>query len=303
MEQKTLVEGDHLPGADRLPLLPGQRARLRARDREAARARDAAEGLVDAHLPVRAEPDPLAPRLARHGRARAGRDLDVLVLLPRARADPRPLRDGLRDAHAHALLPGRRARRGHPARVLPRGAASSPTGCRRRSTSTRRSSTGTRSGSSARSGSASSRPTTRSRSGSRARCCARSGVDWDLRRVAAVPLLRRVRLPRARLPRGRRLRPLPRAHGGDARVGEDHRAVPRPARGHGGRAVDRGRPQGRAAAARGAPHLDGVADPPLQDRHRGLPRPRGRGLRRPSSRRAASSAATSSPTAARGRGA
>ena len=47
---------------------------------------------------------------------------------------------------------------------------------------------------------------------------------------------------------------------------------------HGGRAVDRRRPQGRAAAARGAPHLDGVADPPLQDRHRGLPRARGRDL-------------------------
>ncbi len=50
------------------------------------------------------------------------------------------------------------------------------------------------------------------------------------------------------------------------------------------RAVDRGRPQGRPAAAGGAPHLDGVLDPPLQDRHRGLPRPRGRGLRPRSSR-------------------
>ena len=37
---EDLVEGDHLPAADRLPLLPEQRARLRARDREAARARD-----------------------------------------------------------------------------------------------------------------------------------------------------------------------------------------------------------------------------------------------------------------------
>ena len=62
---------------------------------------------------------------------------------------------------------------------------------------------------------------------------------------------------------------------------------------HGGRAVDRRRPQGRAAAARGAPHVDGVPDPPLQDRHRGLPRARGRGVHRRSSRRAASSAATS----------
>ena len=52
----------------------------------------------------------------------------------------------------------------------------------------------------------------------------------------------------------------------------DRRAVRRTARGDAGRAVDRGRPQGRAAAARGAPHLDGVVDPPFQDRHRGLPR-------------------------------
>ena len=43
--------------------------------------------------------------------------------------------------------------------------------------------------------------------------------------------------------------------------------------------VDRGRPEGRAAAAPRAPYLDGVAHPPFQDRHRGLPRARGRGLR------------------------
>ena len=96
----------------------------------------------------------------------------------------------------------------------------------------------------------------------------------------AVPRLRPGRLRRARLPRRRRLRPLQGARRRDARVDADHRAVHRPARGDAGRAVDRGRPQGRAAAARGAAHLDGVADPPLQDRHRGLPRPRGRGLRR-----------------------
>ena len=114
----------------------------------------------------------------------------------------------------------------------------------------------------------------------------------------AVPRLRPGRLRRARLRRRRRLRPLQGARRRDARVDADHRAVHRPARADAGRAVDRGRPQGRAAAARGAAHLDGVADPPLQDRHRGLPRPRGRGLRRRSSRRAASSAATSSPTAA-----
>ena len=96
----------------------------------------------------------------------------------------------------------------------------------------------------------------------------------------AVPRVRPGRLRRRRLSARRRLRPLPRAHGRDARVDADHRAVPRPARGHGGRAVDRRRPKGRAAAARGAPHVDGVPDPPLQDRHRGLSRARGRGVRR-----------------------
>ena len=46
------------------------------------------------------------------------------------------------------------------------------------------------------------------------------------------------------------------------------------------RALDRRRPQGRAAAAPRAAHVDGVADPPLQARHRGLPGARRRGLRR-----------------------
>src|SRR5204862_1466892 len=101
------------------PLLPEPRARLCAGDREAARPRGPREGDLDADVPRRAESDAVAPRLARDGGAGAGLDLDVLVLLPRARLDPRPLRDGLRDAHAYALFPGRRARRGHPARLLP----------------------------------------------------------------------------------------------------------------------------------------------------------------------------------------
>ena len=77
---------------------------------------------------------------------------------------------------------------------------------------------------------------------------------------------------------GRRLRALPRADGGDARVRQDRRA-------------------GACAGCRAAPWIaddrkvvlppreelhtvDGVADPPLQDRHRGLPRARRRGVRR-----------------------
>ncbi len=47
-----------------------------------------------------------------------------------------------------------------------------------------------------------------------------------------------------------------------------------------GRAVDRRRPQGRPPAPARAAHVHGVPDPPLQDRHRGLRRARGRGLRR-----------------------
>ena len=82
----------------------------------------AAQGDLDADGARRAGADPLAPRLPRHLRARDRGDLDVLVLLPRARPGARPLRDGHRDAHAHALLPGRRPRRGHPARLLRRGA-------------------------------------------------------------------------------------------------------------------------------------------------------------------------------------
>ena len=57
--------------------------------------------------------------------------------------------------------------------------------------------------------------------------------------------------------------------------------------------------EGHAAAAGPHRRVDGSADPPLQDLHRGLQGARGRGLRAPSSRPAASSAATSSPTAAR----
>ncbi len=84
----------------------------------------------------------------------------------------------------------------------------------------------------------------------RARSLRASGVELGPAPERPVPRLRRGRLRRARVPRRRRLRPLPRAHRRDAPVGADHPPVPRPARGDGGRAVDRGRPQGRAAAAR-----------------------------------------------------
>ena len=107
-----------------------------------------------------------------------------------------------------------------------------------------------------------------------------TGVDWDLRRDMPYLAYDEVDFDvpvygggdvydRYRVP-----------HGRDARVGAHRPPVPRPARRDGRRAVDRRRPQGRPAAAARAPHLDGVAHPPLQDRHRGLHGARGRGLRR-----------------------
>ena len=77
---------------------------------------------------------------------------------------------------------------------------------------------------------------------------------------------------------------------------QDHRAgARRAARGP----VHHRGPQGRAAAAPRARDLDGGADPPLQARHRGLPRARRARSTSRSSRRAASSAASCAPTAPR----
>ena len=81
------------------------------------RGRGAHARAVPAGDPPGAQPHHVPPGLAGNERPGPGRDLDVLVLLPRAREDPRPVRDVLRAAHAHALLPGRRRDRGHPARA------------------------------------------------------------------------------------------------------------------------------------------------------------------------------------------
>ena len=74
--------------------------------------------------------------------ATGGLDLGAMSVfwyaLARARPDPRPVRDVLRPAHAPALLPGRRRRRGHPDRLRGARRARSPRSSRSASTSSRR---------------------------------------------------------------------------------------------------------------------------------------------------------------------
>ena len=136
---EDVVEGDHVSGAHRLRLVPEQRARLRARDREAARARDAAEGDLDAHAALRAEPHPLAPRLARHVAPSSS---------ARSRCSGTRSASASRSSTCSSWSPARACTRGtsRPA-ASPRtsraastpSAASSSSGCRTRSTSTSRS--------------------------------------------------------------------------------------------------------------------------------------------------------------------
>ena len=221
---EDVLEGDHVPRADRLPVLPGERARVRARDREAARPRDAREGDLDADVPLGAEPHPLAPRVARHVRARARRDLDVLVRVPRAGHGARPVRDGHRRAHAHPLLPGRRPGRGHPRGLLRPGARlrAAHAACGRR----------------LRGPPQQQQDLARADEGDRAalrRGRARPrAVGPDAPRVGrrlgppeehALPLLRPGRLRRARLSERRRLRPVQGAHGRDAHLGAHRQPV------------------------------------------------------------------------------
>ena len=95
-----------------------------------------------------------------------------------------------------------------------------------------------------------------------------SGVPYDLRRVDPYLVYDQLRVRRHHRRERRRVRPADVPHQGDVRVGEADRAVPgldprRPG--------DGGRPALRAAAAQRAAHVDGVADPPLQAGHGGLP--------------------------------
>ena len=220
---QELLEGHPLRRADGLRLLLLPDGGLLRRGRAAGRARDPAARQVPADDLPRAQPDPLPPGLAGDDGARPRRGLDALVLLPRARQDPRPVRDGDRAADAHPLLPGRRRDRGHPARL--RGEAAR---VRRRDAGPGRPVPGP------------ARPqrglplADQGRRHRPARAPARAGRDRAAaaRRRRALGPAQGLRLPR--LPgdglqdpgrHGRRqLRPLPGAGGGDGRVDADHRA-------------------------------------------------------------------------------
>src|SRR5207249_551106 len=110
-------EGHPVRGADGLPRLLLERARvLHGRGAPPGRGGPAARA-VPPRDPPRAEPDRQPPLLARHLGPRPRRDLAALVRAARPGEDPRPVRDDERPAPAYALLPGGRRIRGPPTRL------------------------------------------------------------------------------------------------------------------------------------------------------------------------------------------
>ena len=155
----------------------------------------------------------------------------------------------------HALLPGRRRGRGHPARLRGEDAARSSRPCGPAFRSTSRCWTATRSGCSARRTRASCRRSDLLALGVTGPLLRATGHPWDLRKAAPYSGYENFDF---NVPVGTvgdnydRFR----VRGGDARVTEDHRAgARRPARGP----LHHDQPQGRAAAAPRAGHLDGGA--------------------------------------------
>ena len=220
-----LLEGHPGRRADGLPRVLLQRDGVLRGGRDAARPRGAAARAVPARHPPRAQPDHVPPRVARDERAGPRRDLDVLVLLPRARA---------RSSTCSRCPPASAC-----TRATSRSAASSrtspPASWRSSSEFTdampdarrpvRRAARQERDRPAA--PAQRRRPSTRRRcsaSASPARCCAPTGNPWDLRKAAPVLVLRRLRVQDPGRHGRRQLRPLHGPPGRDEGVGADHRA-------------------------------------------------------------------------------
>ena len=242
-EYRTWMQGiTYVTRADYLsPVL--QRARLLPGGRAPARDRGAAARAGDPRPLLRAEPDLLAPGVARDGRARAGRGERHAVRLPRARGPDGHVRVGHRAADEPRLHPDRRRDHGHPRgghgqdpRVPPGDA-----GADRRDRVAAVGEPDLGGAQSRRGGAVRGR-----RPGVRGH-----GPDAAGRRRGrgpaqghAVRRVRDLRLRRAGPHRGRLLRALHHPAGRDARVDADRRAVPRAARGAG--SGDGRGPEGRA---------------------------------------------------------
>ena len=307
---RHVLHPDGLPHAD-VPgdgLLPGHR--------EAARHHrpDPRAGQHHPRADDGAHPDQLPPGLPRHRWHGARRDHRHDRRLPRARAHPARLRGGHRPADEQRLHPPGRGVPGRARTARSTWSARSSPSCAAASTSSSCCSTRTPCSRAAPSASASWTSPAAWRWASPARCCAppacrttcasrrpycgyetydfdvitRTGCDaYDRLRIRIDEMYESLKIVE-QTPRPAAAHRGPAGHG---RGQEDRLA--RPAGHRRRRPGQQPRPHPRDHG-----HLDGVADPPLQAGHRGLPGPAGPGLRARSSRPRASWAATWSPTAA-----
>ena len=186
--------------------------------------------------------------------------------LPRARADPRPLRADHRPADEPRVHPSRRRRPGPAAgRASTRSATSSTlhAASGSRSTPTCCTDNADLEGAHSRASATSTSPAAW-RWASPARCCAPTGLPWDLRKIAAVLRLRDLRLRRADRDRrptcyGRFLRPARRDARVAARSSSSASTGCEPGPGHGRRTRrSPGRRSSRSAPTAWATRLDHI---------------------------------------------
>ena len=232
-------------------------------------------GGVDPHAAVRAQPDVQPPAVPRHQRHGPRRGVDDDLRLARARGGAAVLPEGHRPADEPQLRAPRRRRRRPAARLARRRAAAArpdPAAARRvRHADDRPADLA---------GAAAGRRRDHADRGRGPRRH-RPGAALDRRQLGHPPRHAVHEVPGGRVRRHRRhvrrrLRPLRHPPQRGPRV-DAHR--PPGARQDAGRRLPDPGQEGHAAAAGPHRRVDGGADPPLQDLHRGLQGARGRGLR------------------------